>query len=40
MKRDLENGMKPVSVDVDQMEFSVILNNNEIKINVCVNVKN
>ena len=39
MKLDLSNGMKPVSVYVDQMELSVIVNNDGMKINVGVNVK-
>ena len=40
MKLDLYNGMKNVSVHVDQMKLFVIINNVGIKINVDVNVKN
>ena len=40
MKRDIQNGMKLVNVYVDQMELSVIVNNDGMKINVGVNVKN
>ena len=40
MKEDLQNGMKHVSVNVDQMQLFVIINNVEIKINVDVNAKN
>ena len=40
MKRDLQNGMKRVSVNSDQMQSFVIINNVDIKINVDVNVKN
>ena len=40
MKLDLYNGMKNVSVNVDQMQLFVIINNVGIKINVDVNVKN
>ena len=40
MKLDLQNGMKNVSVNVDQMQLFVIINNIGIKINVDVNVKN
>ena len=40
MKLDLQNGMKNVSVNVDQMQLSVIINNDGIKINVDINVKN
>ena len=39
MKQDLQNGMKLVSVDVDQMQLFVIINNVEIKINADVNAK-
>ena len=35
-----QNGMKNISVNVDQMQLFVIINNVEIKINVDVNVKN
>ena len=40
MKLDLQNGMKNVSVNVDQMQLFVIINNIGIKINVDVNVNN
>ena len=40
MKLGLQNGMKNVSVNVDQMQLFVIINNIEIKTNVDVNVKN
>ena len=40
MKLDLQNGTKNVSVNVDQMQFFVIINNVGIKINVDVKVKN
>ena len=40
MKLDLYNGMKNVSVNVDQMQLFVIINNVGIMINVDVNVKN
>ena len=40
MKLDLQNGMKRVSVNVDQMQLFVIINNVGIMINVDVNVKN
>ena len=40
MKLDLQNGMKNVSANVDQMELFVIINDDGIKINVDVNVKN
>ena len=40
MKRDIKNGMKRVSVNVDQMQLFVIISNAGIKINVDVNVKN
>ena len=40
MKQDSQNGMKRVSVNVDQMQFFVIINNIGIKIKVDVNVKN
>ena len=39
MKLDLQNGMKNVSVNVDQMQLFVIINKDGIKINVDVNVK-
>ena len=34
MKLDLQNGMKNLIVNVDQMQFFVIINNFGIKINV------
>ena len=40
MKLGLQNGMKNVSVNIDQMQLFVITNNIEIKTNVDVNVKN
>ena len=40
MKQDIQNGMKHVSVNVDQMQVSVIINNAGIMINVNVNVMN
>ena len=40
MKQDIYNGMKRVSVNVDQMQLFVIINNVGIKINVDKNVKN
>ena len=40
MKQDLQNGMKLVSVNVDQIQLFVIINNVEIKINADVNAKN
>ena len=40
MKRDLQNDIKRVSVNIDQMQLFVIINNVGIKINVDMNVKN
>ena len=40
MKRDIYNGMKLVSVHVDQIKLFVTVNNDGMKINVDVNVKN
>ena len=40
MKQDIENGMKRVSVNVDQMQLFVITSNVGININANVNVKN
>ena len=40
MKLDLQNAMKNVSVNVDQMQLFVTINNDGIKFNVDVNVKN
>ena len=40
MKQNLQNSMKHVSVNVDQMQSFVIINNVAIKINANVHVKN
>ena len=40
MKRDIQNGMNRVGAYVDQIKLFVIVNNDRIKINVDVNVKN
>ena len=40
MKQDTQNGMKRVSVNVDQMEAFVIINNIGMMINAGVNAKN
>ena len=40
MKQDIQNCMKLVSVNVDQMQVFVIINNAGIKINAGVSVKN
>ena len=40
MKRDIKNDMKLVNVYVDYIKLFVIVNNDGIKINVDVNVKN
>ena len=40
MKQDLQNDMKNVSVNVDQMQLFVIISNDGININVDMNVKN
>ena len=40
MKQDIQNGMKRVSVNVDQMQLFVTINNAGIMINADVNVKN
>ena len=40
MKRDLQNDMKHVSVNVDLMQLFVIINNVGIMTNVDVNVEN
>ena len=40
MKQDIWNAMKRVSVNVDQMQSFVIINNVGMKINADVNVKN
>ena len=39
MKQDLQNGLKRVSVNVDQMQLFVIINNIGIKIDADVNGK-
>ena len=40
MKGDIQDGMKHVTVYVDQMELFVIINNAGIKINVGANAEN
>ena len=40
MKQDTENGLKRVSVNVDQMQVFATINNVGTKINVGVNAKN
>ena len=40
MKQIIQNGIKCVSVNVDQMQLFVIINNVGMKINADVNVKN
>ena len=40
MKQDTYNGMKRVSVNVDQMKPLVIINNVRMMINAGVNAKN
>ena len=40
MKQDTQNGMKHVSVNVDQMQTFVIINNLKIMINAGLNAKN
>ena len=40
MKQDTQNDMKRVSVNVDQMQAFVIINNVGIMINAGVNAKN
>ena len=40
MKQDTQNGMKLVSVNVDQIQGFVIIDNNEMMINAGVNAKN
>ena len=39
MKQGIQNGMKHVSVNVDQMQVFLIINNAGIMINVNVNAK-
>ena len=40
MKQDIQNDMKLVNVNVDQMQVFVIINKDGMKINADVNVKN
>ena len=40
MKQDTQNGMKHVSVNVDQMQTFVIINNLKIMINAGLNANN
>ena len=40
MKQDTQDDMKPVSVNVDQMQAFVILNKDGMMINAGVNAKN
>ena len=40
MKQDTQNGMKHVSVNVDQMQAFVIINNVGMMINARVNANN
>ena len=40
MKQDIQDNIKLVNVNVDQMQVFVIVNNVGIKINADVNVKN
>ena len=40
MKQDTQSGMKRVSVNIDQMQAFVIINNIGIMINAGVNTKN
>ena len=40
MKQDTQNGIKHVSVNVDQIEAFVIINNVGMMINAGVNAKN
>ena len=40
MKKDTQNGMKRISVNVDQMQAFVIINNAGMMINAGVNAKN
>ena len=40
MKQGVQNSMKRVNVNLDQMQVFVIINNNRMKINVDVNAKN
>ena len=40
MEQDIQNGMKLVNSNVDQMQVFVIINSVGINVNVDVNVKN
>ena len=40
MKQGIQNGMKRVNVNVDQMQVFVTINNAKMEVNVCVNAKN
>ena len=40
MKRDIQNGMKLISVYADQIKLFVIVNKDGMKINVGLSVKN
>ena len=40
MEQDIQNGMRRVHIDVDQMQVFVIINNVGIMIDADVNVKN
>ena len=40
MKQDTENGIKPVSVNVDYLQALVIIKNVEMMINAGVNANN
>ena len=40
MKQDIQDGMKLVGVNVDQMQVFAIINQGEAKINVGMHVKN
>ena len=40
MKQDIQNGMKLVNINVDQMQVFVIINNVGVMKNVGVNVTN
>ena len=39
MKQDIQNGMKLVNVNVDQIQLFLVINNVGIKINADVNIK-
>ena len=40
MKQDIQNGMKLVNENVDQIQLFLVINNVGIKINADVNIKN